>query len=120
MPFSGSDSNHILPFKILIKFLTLKKDIEFTISFLLGLSTSIYGSILILLYIISCIYHALSPNVKGKKVLRVIDHCNVHALVFATYFPIALLGIKGSFGITMASIIGLISLLGIIFSAIKT
>lgn len=87
---------------------------------ILGVVTaSIYGSILILLYIISCIYHALSPNVKGKKVLRVIDHCNVHALVFATYFPIALLGIKGSFGITMASIIGLISLLGIVFSAIN-
>lgn len=81
-------------------------------------TSSIYGSILIILYIISCIYHALSPKVKGKKVLRVIDHCNVHALVFGTYFPIAICGIKGVEGIVIISIIALLSILGIVFSAI--
>ena len=33
-------------------------------------STAIYGSIMIVLYVISFIYHALSPRIKGKKVLR--------------------------------------------------
>jgi len=82
-------------------------------------TSSIYGSILITLYIISCIYHALSPKVKGKKVLRVIDHCNVHALVFGTYFPIAICGIKGVEGIIITCIIALLSILGIVFSAIN-
>lgn len=81
-------------------------------------TSSIYGSFLILLYIISCIYHSLSPKIKGKKVLRVIDHCNVHALVFGTYFPIAICGIKGIEGIIISIIIGILSILGIIFSAI--
>lgn len=81
-------------------------------------TSSIYGSILITLYIISCIYHALSPKVKGKKVLRVIDRCNVHALVFGTYFPIAICGIKGVEGIVITCIIALLSILGIVFSAI--
>lgn len=81
-------------------------------------TSSIYGSILIMLYIISCIYHALSPKIKGKKVLRIIDHCNVHALVFGTYFPIAICGIKGIPGIIIACIIGILSILGIVFSAI--
>lgn len=79
---------------------------------------TIYGTTLIILYIISCIYHALSPNVKGKKVLRVIDHCNVHLLVFGTYFPIALCSINYPLGIIMSCIIGIFSILGIIFSAI--
>ena len=82
-------------------------------------TSSIYGSILIILYIISCIYHALSPKVKGKKVLRVIDHCNVHALVFGTYFPIAICGIKGVEGMVIISIIALLSILGIVFSTIN-
>ena len=44
-------------------------------------SVSLFGSALIVLYTVSCIYHALSPGLKGKKVLRVIDHCNVFLLV---------------------------------------
>ena len=80
---------------------------------------SIYGFTLIILYIISCIYHALSPKTKGKKVLRVIDHCNVHALVLGTYLIIALCGIKGTLGIVMASIVAILSIIGIVLSAIN-
>ena len=39
-------------------------------------SGAIYGVTMILLYTMSCIYHVLSPNILGKKILRVIDHCN--------------------------------------------
>lgn len=40
-------------------------------------TVSFFGTTMILLYTISCIYHALSPRLTGKKVLRVLDHCNV-------------------------------------------
>ncbi len=46
---------------------------------------AIFGTTMITLYTISCIYHALSPRISGKKVLRVLDHCNVYMLVFVTY-----------------------------------
>ena len=39
-------------------------------------SVTIFGTTMILLYTMSCIYHVLSPNILGKKILRVIDHCN--------------------------------------------
>ena len=56
---------------------------------LMGLLTSlVYAISLILLYTISCIYHALSPRLVGKKVLRVLDHCNVLLLEAGTYTPI--------------------------------
>ena len=32
---------------------------------------SLFGSTMIILYTISCIYHALSPNIEGKEVLIV-------------------------------------------------
>lgn len=83
-------------------------------------TVSIFGTTMILLYVISCIYHALSPRLTGKKVLRVLDHCNVFLLVFGTYIPIALLGVGGSLGWWMFAFVAIISIIGITFSAINT
>ena len=79
---------------------------------------SIFGTTMILLYIISCIYHALSPKLAGKKVLRILDHCNVYLLVLGTYIPISLLGVRGPLGWILFSIVTTISLIGIILSSI--
>ena len=38
-------------------------------------SSCIYGSTMIIMYLISCLYHALSPKLKAKKVFRILDHC---------------------------------------------
>ena len=81
-------------------------------------TVTLFGTTMILLYTISCIYHALSPRITGKKVMRVIDHCNVFLLVFGTIIPIALVGMKGVYGWIYFGIVGFITLLGIIFSAV--
>ena len=81
-------------------------------------TVTLFGTTMILLYTISCIYHALSPRITGKKVLRVIDHCNVFLLVFGTIIPIALVGMKGVYGWIYFGIVGFLTLLGIIFSAV--
>lgn len=81
-------------------------------------TVTLFGTTMILLYTISCIYHALSSRITGKKVMRVIDHCNVFLLVFGTIIPIALVGMKGICGWIYFGIVGFITLLGIIFSAI--
>lgn len=80
---------------------------------------SIYGFSLISLYVISCIYHALSKKITGKKVLRVLDHCNVFLLVFGTVIPISLLGIGGVYGWVCFSVVAVVTLIGIILSAIS-
>lgn len=53
---------------------------------------AIYGISLILLYTVSCVYHALSPNV-GKRVMQIIDHCTIYFLIAGTYTPAALIGV---------------------------
>ena len=58
-------------------------------------TAAIFGTSMIFLYTISCVYHALSPGLRGKKVLRVLDHCSVFLLVFGTYIPASLLGVSG-------------------------
>ena len=82
-------------------------------------SVSLYGSFMIILYIISCIYHALSPKVKGKKVLRVIDHCNVFLMLAGTYMPICLSLLNGTLGWIVFSIVWIITIVAIILNAIN-
>jgi len=79
---------------------------------------TIFGTSMILLYTMSCIYHALARN-RGKKVLRVLDHCNVYLLVWGTYIPVTLLAVGGTLGWVLFSIVSTISIVGITFSAIN-
>ena len=80
---------------------------------------TIFGTSMILLYTMSCIYHALSKNIGGKKVLRVLDHCNVYLLVWGTYIPVTLLAVRGTLGWVLFGIVSVISIVGITFSAIN-
>lgn len=82
-------------------------------------TATLYGTTMILLYTISCIYHALSPRITGKKVMRVLDHCNVFLLVFGTIIPIALVGIGGPLGWIYFGIVAFVTVIGITFSAIN-
>lgn len=80
-------------------------------------SAALYGSSMILLYTISCIYHALTPP-RGKKVFRVLDHCSIFLLILGTYIPIALVGIGGWFGWVIFGVLTACAVLGVTLNAI--
>ncbi len=81
---------------------------------------TLYGSIMIILFTISCIYHALSPNLKrGKKVLRIIDHINVILMVAGTYLPICLSLLYGELGWIIFGIVWGLTIPAIVFNAIN-
>ena len=82
-------------------------------------TVTLFGCAMIILYTISCIYHALSPALEGKKVLRVIDHCNVFLLVYGTYIPMSLVGVGGKSGLALFIAITIITLIGVLLTAIK-
>lgn len=81
-------------------------------------SSVIYGSSLIILYLMSCLYHSFKPN-KAKRVFRVFDHCSVFLLIAGSYTPFLLLVIGGLKGIVMLSIIWLATIIGIIGNSIN-
>lgn len=56
-------------------------------------SSCIFGTTIILLYLMSCLYHALKVN-KAKRVFRVIDHCTIFLLIAGTYTPYTLVSIR--------------------------
>ena len=81
-------------------------------------TAAIFGTSMIFLYTISCVYHALSPGLRGKKVLRVLDHCSVFLLVFGTYLPASLLGVSGVRGWLLFGLVAFFTALGIVFTAL--
>lgn len=80
-------------------------------------SSALYGSMMILLYTMSTIYHALKRNM-AKRVFRVFDHCTIFLLIAGTYIPIVLVGIGGAWGWTFFGVVVAAAILGIIFNAI--
>ena len=53
----------------------------------------VYGTSVILLYTMSCIYHGLRPNT-GKKVMQILDHCTIYYLIAGTYTPVLLCALR--------------------------
>ncbi len=77
----------------------------------------LYGFGTIMVYVISCVYHALKRN-RGKKVLRVIDHCDIFFMIACTYMPYCLVSLRGVTGWIMFGVIWGLASLGIVFNAI--
>ncbi len=81
-------------------------------------AAALFGASMLLLYTMSCVYHALSPRLGGKKVLRVLDHCTVFLLVLGTYVPVSLLGVAGARGWTLFGMVAFFTVIGIVFTAL--
>ena len=80
-------------------------------------SGAIFGATMLLLYLMSCLYHALKVN-KAKRVFRVIDHCTIFLLIAGTYTPFTLVTLRDSVGWWLFGAIWGIAILGITLNAI--
>ena len=80
-------------------------------------SVTVFGVSMILLYLISCLYHAL-PRSRGKAVFQVLDHCSIFLLIVGTYTPICLVIVGGAFGLTLFGINLTCGIIGIVLNAI--
>ena len=82
-------------------------------------ASCIYGTSMIIMFTISCIYHALSPNLKAKKVFRILDHCDIYVFIAGCYTPYCLSLIGGATGWVLFGIIWLCAIIGIVLNAIN-
>ena len=78
----------------------------------------IYGISMIMLYSMSCLYHALPKNTGLKRIFRVLDHCNVFLLVFGTYIPGVLIAVGGKLGWFLFGLVAVITSIGIILTLV--
>lgn len=80
----------------------------------------IYGLMMILLYTVSSVYHGLKPE-SAKKVMQVLDHCMIYAMIVGTYAPILLTGLrekKPLLAIVLGAVILVMTAIGVTFTAI--
>ena len=81
-------------------------------------SGSIFGVTVLLLYLMSCLYHALKVNM-AKRVFRVIDHCTIFLLIAGTYTPFTLVTLRGTVGWMLFGIVWGMAVLGITLNAVN-
>lgn len=82
-------------------------------------SAAIYGTTMILMYLISCLYHSMSPNIKAKKVFRVIDHCDIYLYIAGCYTPFCISLIGGGIGWTLFGLVWSCAIIGVLLNAIN-
>ncbi|AEN99676.1 hemolysin III family protein [Lactobacillus sanfranciscensis] len=78
---------------------------------------SIYGSILVLFYLASTLFHSLVFT-KAKKVFQIFDHSAIYLLIAGTYLPYCLVTIGGILGWTTLIIIWATAIAGIIYKSL--
>lgn len=83
------------------------------------ISSSIYGGTMIIMYLVSCLYHALSPKLTAKKVFRIIDHCDIYLFIAGCYTPYCLSLIGGTTGRIIFAIIWISAIIGVLLNAIN-
>lgn len=80
-------------------------------------ASAVYGGTLIILYMMSTLYHSLKVN-NAKRVFRIIDHCSIYLLIAGTYTPYTLVALRGPFGWVLFGIVWGSAVAGIVFNAI--
>ena len=79
-------------------------------------SFSIYGTTLLLLYVVSTLYHSLRG--KAKNVFRILDHYAIYFLIAGTYTPFTLVPLRGAWGWSIFGIIWGLAIFGIILDSL--
>lgn len=90
----------------LVTYASLHGDVWQVVSF------SIYGSTLLLLYLTSTLYHALSG--RAKAVFQRLDHCAIYLLIAGSYTPFTLVTLRGPWGWTLFGINWALAVIGIV------
>lgn len=82
----------------------------------MAFGTTFFTVGMLLMYLVSCMYHWWRPGTSGKRNLRILDHCSIYVLIASSYTPICMGIIEdGHFvaGWTSFGIIWFLSLTGI-------
>ena len=75
---------------------------------------SIFGATLILMYLISTLFHCLSYT-RAKRVFRILDHSSIFLFIAGTYSLFTLVTLKGSLGIILLTAVWMMAICGILF-----
>ncbi len=75
-------------------------------------SFSVYGAMLICLYLASTLYHSLRG--RAKKIWCKFDHCAIYLLIAGSYTPFALVSLRGAWGWSLFGAVWGLAVFGIV------
>ena len=81
---------------ILIWIITLIMGFMGKIFFREFFAVNLFSISCIFVYVISSLYHALKPHRISKRIMRIIDHCDIYFLIAGTYTPVCLIALWGT------------------------
>ena len=76
-------------------------------------SFSLFGTMLVVLYAISTLYHSIRDS-RAKAVFRRLDHCAIYLLIAGTYTPFTLVTLRGALGWALFGTIWAMAAYGIV------
>lgn len=82
-------------------------------------SVVVYGVSIIILFLASTSYHAIS-NKKRKHYFRIADHISIYLLIAGTYTPVLLIALNHSLGWTLFWVVWSIALFGVVLKLFFT
>lgn len=65
------------------------------------LATCFYGVSMVLMMLMSCVYHAMPAGSRTKRVCRRFDYTSIYLLIGGTFAPILLLYLGGTLGVVL-------------------
>lgn len=75
-------------------------------------SVSIFGASMILLYLASTLYHAIT-HPRAKRVLQLLDHAMIFVLIAGSYTPFCLVTLEGIVGYVLCAAVWTIAIIGV-------
>ena len=78
---------------------------------------AIYGTSLVLMYVSSTMYHALT-NERAKRVFKILDHSSIYLLIAGTYTPFTLITLRGPWGWSLFAVVWGLCVCGVVFKSL--
>lgn len=78
---------------------------------------SVFAATMIMLYLSSTLYHALSRS-KARSIFQILDHAAIYLLIAGTYTPFTLGVLRGGWGWTLFGLVWGLALGGVVLKAV--
>ena len=79
---------------------------------------SVFATTMVLVYLTSTLYHALSRN-RAKRVFQILDHSAIFLLIAGTYTPFTLGVLQGAWGWTLLTLVWSLAVIGVVLTAVS-
>src|SRR5690606_4822934 len=81
-------------------------------------SAAVFGGTLVLLYLSSTLYHAVSCPRK-KRIFQALDHACIYLLIAGSYTPLTLVGLRGPWGWSLFGVVWFLALAGVLLKTLS-